>query len=50
MKNKYVVVLKDDLTGEERVVIRTKSQVQVMKNWLTFSVLAIYRVGERVKL
>jgi uncharacterized protein YbcI len=48
MKNKYVVIIQDNLTGVEQAVIRTKSEVKAMKKFLTFTIKEVYEVGNRV--
>jgi len=48
MKNKYIVILLDNLTGTEKAVIRTKTQVKAMKHYMTFTIQAVYKVGEKV--
>jgi hypothetical protein len=48
MKNKYVVIIQDNLTGVVQAVIRTKSEVKAMKKFLTFTIKEVYEVGNRV--
>jgi hypothetical protein len=48
MKNKYVVIIQDNLTGVVRAVIRTKSEVKAMKKFLTFTIKEVYEVGNKV--
>jgi uncharacterized protein YbcI len=48
MKNKYIVVMQDNFTGAEQTVIRTKTEVRAMKKFITFTIKAVYKVGERV--
>jgi hypothetical protein len=48
MKNKYIVIIHDDLTGTENAVIRTKTEVKAMKTYTTFTIKAVYKVGEKV--
>ena len=48
MKNKYVVIIQDNITGVELIVIRTKSEVKAMKKFLTFTIKGVYEVGNKV--
>ena len=48
MKNKYVVIIQDNITGVELIVIRTKSEVKAMKKFLTFTIKGVYEVGNNV--
>ena len=50
MKNKYVVIIQDNLTGTEQSVIRTKSEVKAMKKFITFTIKKVYEVGNEVKI
>ncbi len=48
MKNKYIVIIHDDLTGTEHAVIRTKTEVKAMKTYMTFTIQSVYKLGQKV--
>ena len=48
MKNKYIVVIQDNFTGEKQTFIRTKTEVRAMKKFISFTIKAVYKVGEKV--